>query len=407
MKILRSVVLSGCAVALLCGGVFAAGARQASRDEFAATQTDAVVHDLCDKTVALLGESPVHGFGKALDFKAGVTRRLISECHFNGFFIESGTYDFLKMEEMLSSRMPITAQMIQAAIGGIWANEETGRLIPDLLQGAQSGKLRLGGLDDQLGRGTYAQRDMPADLVQSLDGTSKAECRSILERHTQYQYSSDAPYGPQDNARIVGCLDRIGAAASKTTAGNTEYDLAMVANLKRLLARDFPASPPRDANVQGSNERDRSTYQNFQWLQARMPPGSKVIVWTATTHAAKDLRGVPGNQAVSMGSFIHSALGERAFALGFSEYSGSYAFARQPAKTLDIAPDDSLEAKAFAGNDLTLRYFSLKDLRALGPIAARPLGVTFKTAKWDDVLDGLIVFREEHPPTLLAGAGGK
>jgi len=155
-----------------------------------------------------------------------------------------------------------------------------------------------------------------------------------------------------------------------------------------------------------ANARDRSMYQNFEWLRARLPPASKIIVWTATNHAAKDLRGVPGNAAISMGSFIRVALGERAFALGFSEYSGRYAFARQAAKALDNAPAESLEGRAFARNDLVVRYFSTRDLRALGPIAARPLGVTFKTAKWDDVLDGLVVFREEHPPTVLAGSGG-
>jgi len=393
---------------MLCSGVFAAGARQASRDESpVAPQIDAVVHDLCDRTVVLLGEPPVHGFGKALDFKVALTRRLISACHFDGFFIESGAYDFLKIEEVLKAQKPVTASMIEAAIGGIWANQETGRLIPDLLQGAQSGRLRLGGLDDQLGRGTYAQRDMPGDLVQYLRGDVQGQCRSVLERHTQWQYKSDAPYGPKDNAAIVGCLSRIEAAASKMPAGNAELDLAMVANFKRTLVRDFPASPADDTPVQTTNERDRSMYQNFQWLKARMPSGSKVIVWTATTHAAKDLSGVPGNAAVPMGSFMHSTLGERVFALGFSEYSGSYAFARQPAKPLDLAPGDSLEGRAFAGNDLAVRYFSQSDLRALGPIAARPLGVTFKTAKWDDILDGLVVFREEHPPTVLGGALGK
>ena len=208
MKILRRAVLGGSAIALLCGSAFAAGTSQASRDELSvAPQTDAVVRDLCDRSVVLLGESPVHGFGKALDFKVALTRRLIGSCHFSGFFIESGAYDFLKIQEVLDSRKPVTASMIQAAIGGIWANQETGRLIPDLLQGAQSGRLRLGGLDDQLSRGTYAQRDMPGDLVQYLTGEARDECLSVLQRHTQWQYSSDSPYGPKDNASIVGCLD--------------------------------------------------------------------------------------------------------------------------------------------------------------------------------------------------------
>ena len=408
MDLVRRAVFLGLALALLWGRSSVAFSQESSRDRSSSVSAiDSVMHDLCGKTVVLLGEPPVHGFGKILDFKVELVRRLISECHFNGFFIESGAYDFLKIQELLRSGKPVTEQMIEAAIGGIWANQETRRLIPDLLQGARSGKLTLGGLDDQLSRATYAQRDMPADLVRYLDGSSREECLSILQRHTLWQYTSDSPYGPKDNARIVGCLDQLAAAASKINTENAESDMAMIANLKRTLARDFPATPPKDMDLWSANERDRSMYQNFQWLRSRMPRRSKIIVWTATVHAAKDLSQVPGNERISMGSFIHRDLGKRAFVLGSSEYSGSYAFGRQPARPLTTASNDSLESKAFAGNDLAIRYFGLKDLRSFGAIAARPLGIDFKTARWDNVLDGLVVFREEHPPTVSARPTGK
>ena len=35
-------------------------------------------------------------------------------------------------------------------------------------------------------------------------------------------------------------------------------------------------------------------YLNFRWLMARLPAQSKVIVWAATTHVAKELSGVGG-----------------------------------------------------------------------------------------------------------------
>ncbi len=48
-----------------------------------AAETDRVVRDLCGKNVAMLGESPLHGFGKTLEFKVELVRRLVDECHFN------------------------------------------------------------------------------------------------------------------------------------------------------------------------------------------------------------------------------------------------------------------------------------------------------------------------------------
>ena len=41
--------------------------------------TDQVVHALCGKSIALLGESPVHGFSKTLEFKVELVRRLTSD----------------------------------------------------------------------------------------------------------------------------------------------------------------------------------------------------------------------------------------------------------------------------------------------------------------------------------------
>lgn len=363
---------------------------------------DQVVHDACNKTIVLLGEPRVHGFGKVLDFKVELTRRLINQCHFDRFFIESGIYDFLNIEKMRRSGKKVTEEMIQAGIGGIWANQEVARLIPDLLNGVDSGKLTLGGLDDQLGRGTYAQREMAGDLVKYLDGDNKDRCLPALERHILWQYSSASPYSPEDRARLIGCLDQIEAAASNVHTDNAACDSAMATSLKRLLSRDFPEPPAAgiDADVQDWNERDRSMYQNFQWLKSRMPAHSKIIVWTATVHAAKNLSEVPGENHVSMGSFIHREFGNKAFALGSSEYSGSYAVGSRPVQQLVVAPDNSLEAMAFREKSSMTRYFDSKELRKFGPVAARPLGIDFKVATWNEVFDGLVVFREEHPPTV-------
>ena len=359
---------------------------------------------MCGKRIALLGESPMHGFGKTLQFKVEVVRRLIDECHYNAFFIESGIYDFLSIQKRLKSGQAVSQPMIAAAIGGLWATSEVEPLIPFLLERAQRGSVVLGGLDDQLGRGTYAQHGMPADLVAYLQGEEKAQCLSILQRHMLWQYDNDSPYGPRDKALILGCLDRVETSVSKTSLSEApfrEYDLAMIESLKRCFSRDFPEEVQKgvDTGIQDLNARDRSMYLNFQWLVSRLPADRKVIVWAATTHLAKDLSGVPGEASrASLGSYLHREFKGQLFALGISAYSGSYALGRQPVRQLSVAPKDSLEAQAFANNDSESRYFNLSQLRKFGSVPARPLGPEFKTANWAEVLDGLVVFREERPP---------
>jgi erythromycin esterase-like protein len=357
--------------------------------------TDLVVHELCGKTVALLGEPPMHGYGKTIQFKVELVHRLIEECHYNAFFIESGIYDFLNIQKKLKSGQQITQAMIAAAIGGIWANREAKPLVSLLLEEAQRGAVTIGGLDDQIGRGTYAQQGMPLDLVEYLQGDAKTECLSILQKHTLWQYSNDSPYSPRDKALISGCLDKIGSGLSKTQLSDApfrEYDIAMIESLKRNFARDFPS-------IENVSARDQSMCLNFQWLTSRLPSHSKVIVWAATTHLAKDLSGVPEHESViSLGSYIRRSFKDNSFVVGFSAYSGTYSIVRQPARPLSVAPAVSLEGQAFAANDSDTRYYNLNQLRKFRAIPGRPLGPDFKTANWDEVVDGLLVFREEHAP---------
>jgi erythromycin esterase-like protein len=395
-------LISLCSACLL--GWSGMAGRAASGTKPTMSNTDQVVVELCGKTVALLGEAPVHGFGKTLEFKVDVARRLIDECHYRGFFIESGSYDFLNIQRKLTSGGQVTQPMIAAAIGGLWASREVEPLLPFLLERARSGAVLLGGFDDQLARGTYAQLEMPSDLVGYLQGDARTRCLAILRRHTLWEYSGDAPYGPRDKALILGCLDAIESSLSATrrdAAPFREYDLAMIGSLKRNFARDFGEDVPGgvDPSIQNSNARDQSMYLNFQWLMSRLPAHSKVIVWAATTHVAKDLSGVPGQERmVSLGSYIRREFTDHAFALGFSASSGSYGMARQPVRQLSVAPPLSLEWQAFADDTSDTRYFNLSQLRRFGAIPARPTGTDFRTARWAEVLDGLVVFREEHPP---------
>ena len=70
----------------------------------------------------------------------------------------------------------------------------------------------------------------------------------------------------------------------------------------------------------------------------------------------------------------------------------------QPVRQLSAAPDDSLDGRAIADRE---SYVSLGELRKMGAIPGRALGAGFKTARWDEVVDGMVVFREERPPEFM------
>jgi erythromycin esterase-like protein len=143
-------------------------------------------------------------------------------------------------------------------------------------------------------------------------------------------------------------------------------------------------------------------YLNFRWLHSRLPKQSKVIVWAATVHLAKVLGTVNGfERKVPLGAYVRQDFGDRAFSLGFSAYSGDYEFLRPPVRQLSTAPASSLEGVVFQHGNSDTVFLSRKELQKYGSLPARPLGTTFETAHWDQVLDGLIVFRKERAPIWL------
>ena len=368
---------------------------------------DAVVHELCNKQIALLGENPIHGFGKTLEFKVALVQRLVNECHYNALFIESGMYDYVHMDEQLKSGQDVSDETISAAIGGLWANKEVQALVPFLREKVKAGSLTLGGLDDQLGAGTWAQHEMPAYLVRHLSEEEQARCLGVLRKHMLWQYTADAPYGPSDKANIVGCLNEIAAQLASPPQRSEPHaaeDKAMVASLERNFARNFTEDDfsRTSQQVEWFDDRDRSMYLNFDWLFHRLPPDSKVIVWAATVHVARGLSNASGFEGrVPFGAYVSREFGDQAFALGFSAYAGEYAFTHQPTRTLSAAPGSSLEAQGFVHFRQDTVYLSRENLRSDCGLASRALDIDFTSAHWDQLLDGLIIFRTERAPVWI------
>jgi len=111
----RSLISALCAILGVClGASFARGAPPDVGKASPTSEVDQIVHELCGKSVALLGESPLHGFGKTLAFKAALVPRLIDECHYSAFFIESGIYDFLNIQKKLKSGQEVTEPTIRS-----------------------------------------------------------------------------------------------------------------------------------------------------------------------------------------------------------------------------------------------------------------------------------------------------
>jgi len=361
----------------------------------------AAEHDLCGKQVALLGENGFHGEGKSVAFRAILIRRLITRCGYRAVFFEASHYDFLAVERAARRRQPVTEAMVLSAIGQKWNKDaELAPLVAFLTAEARAGRVTLAGLEDQiaiLGM-FYSLERMPAELAHFLPPGRREECGATVRERTGWGYSKTSPHDPASIARVQTCLGEMRAVISKSPADPDLRGerLQMIANMERAISRDFT---PTRANVAG---RDRSMYLNFRWLAARLKPGTKIIVWAANQHVAKDAALDPDFTAgENLGAYIHAAYGPRAFALGFSAASGTFRWSRGEFRPIVPAAPGSLEASLAAGAG-EAAYAGPARLRSLGARAS----VLFSfqkpvSADWSRMFDGLVVFRESRPPVRI------
>lgn len=353
---------------------------------------DRLVDDVCDKQVVLLGEDNHHGSGRTLEIKVEIAKRLIEKCGFSEVLFESQVYDFLDLERSLAAGQA-TPELVADAIGGLWSNSKEGEILASFLfQQAAAGRIRLGGLDPQVGGAMqrFTQRQLPVRLASRLKGGRGLECESELSRLTNWRFDVTVAYDDAFRRGLRACLGDIQASIAMRDPGDGDSIVTFMAtNVSRYL--DMSSGNPFEV-------RDQAMFDNFLWYRERSPKDAKTIIWCATVHAVK--ASVPGSKSLQpLGSHIHRLLGNRAAAIGFSALEGSYGGRGRPPTVLAPAAPGSLEARAFAGSEAELRYLDRDELAASGVVPARAVNYEKPTpANWGDVLDGLLVLRRERPP---------
>jgi erythromycin esterase-like protein len=285
------------------------------------------------------------------------------------------------------------------AIGGLWSVAgESDPLISALFERAWRRQVVLGGLDGQIGAtNLYAQTGLADELAGYLAGPRRSTCRAELQRFARWQYDDASPFDDSTRMRLRGCLTGITTAVSGRARSTPADEAAAMASAWQSA---IEASDPALSRSARFNARDRAMHRALQWHVARLPRDSKIIVWCATIHAARSLRGVPGYaEFVPLGSHVNRDFGDTAAAIGVSALGGSYGRGKAPATGIVPAPAASLEARAFTGDDSSdVGYIGRADLAQYGPVTAHPLNYsTSMAAPWHEVIDGLLVLREEHP----------
>lgn len=372
---------------ILLGAFFLLGCENSRETEtpITADPHTAVKTVMCDKQVVLLGEGAGHNEGATNAFKSLVARSLIQDCGFSLIVFESSFYQFVDLNRSLSVGQKISRKEIDASIGWLWANQvEIEPLVKFLHEAANDRQVTIAGMDDQIaGRGQdYANFELPAELTEGLKIEQQTKCRAAIKKHVYWAYNHSDRYDATKKQFILSCLE----------ATDNREDAQMAA-MRASLIRDFQRDLlGGEAHYTG---RASSMYDNFKyWFDFIGKP--KTIVWSATEHAAKS-----GRLSPSFGELVQNRFGDDAYTLGFSALSGTRGRPGRDAIALPEAPDKAIEAIVFKDAEDDIIFVDSEALAAFGKAPAAALTNKYEIREWAAELDGLIVFRNQRPPTLM------
>lgn len=351
---------------------------------------DSAERDLCPRRVALLGEAPTHGDGHTAAFKVALVKRLIDRCGFRAVAFESRVYEFIALNRAIRNRSA-TAAMVGDAVGAIWKNDqEVEPLFDFLLARARSGQVKLAGLDFQSGGvgETFTNERMIMELTQPLPTAQADECRAAFSRHPGGSRNAG------DHDTLVDCAVAMKDANKPGTAPDNRTRKERQMMIKNIQAMLAASQRSEDDQIRA---REDALYDNFVAFTDMLVPRTKIIVWGATTHLAKDASAAwPLDGFQSLGARIHKSYEDDALSLGFSAVGGSYqVFGKSSA--MPTPPDLALETEAFADSEMSAIYLTRAQLRALGVRPGAALDRVYRNADWSTIVDGMVVFTEEWP----------
>lgn len=358
-----------------------------AQEHTAQSSVDGVVSAVCQKQIVLLGELPTHGEAPAFEAKTKIVDRLIAQCGFTAILFEAPIYEFIGLERAVKTRTA-TPEHLDNAIGRFWWTRELTPWRRALFEAATRQRVVVGGLDDQVSiTSHYARATLPRLIASASSESAAPECRATVTRNLGWTYDAANPFDEREQLRLQQCA-RNAADAAATHRSLDAPDRVMLENFARYADRQ---------RLGTASGRDESMFRNLTWHLERLPADSRVVIWTATVHAARQRGSL---SELPLGARAAERWGDRIGSVGFTAYAGQTSRAGRPASPIPKAPADSLEATAT--KDTAWALLDSRKLRAIGRVPSRLLG-TFFSETWSDYFDAVVVIRQETAPTWPAG----
>jgi len=377
-----------------------------------------------DARIVFLGEA-AHGEGGAYLGKTRLVIYLHEKLGFDALVFEGGFYEGSKVwSALIGGAKPADALILGVPPAWSWSGEIEPLAEYLAAQARGPRPLRFMGYDPQSGYPT-SRASLPLELRAFLDsvglrGTAGPD--SSFWRGLGWILRSLSPADSliTDSAaveRFVETTRRLRADLARRPPSESTRFWQQVLESTGAYARQLRQTrveiETKDTHAwTSSNTRDEQGARNLLWLANDRFRGHRLIVWSATIHAARHVRGVDTRDSawsyagyIPTGEHVWRSLGTRMYALGFVGLGGGWRLGTTDSGRIRVDQHPAAELEELigaAGFD-----FAFLDFRRIArggewlrePLLSRPFAEHAKIARWPDVLDGIVFVREMQPAT--------
>ena len=369
--------------------------------------------------VVFLGESG-HGEGSTTLGKTRLLKFLHQNLGFDVVVWESGLYE----APVVWSALQKGGDPVAALGNGMMsAWSWTGEIEPlaRYLAAQSSGPrpIHYEGFDPQLtARGSIARRSTElAAVLDSLGLRDAYALDSLLWRGLQWSFNSTDTLAADSMAveRFAAITSKLGAAmvARSNTMSSRFWRQVLegaAANARGVRVAKDEIARKVQPGWGGSNPRDKQAGRNILWLLNDRYRGHKLIVWSATIHAARNVESVDTRDAWNYkgyrttGDYVWDAIGAQSYTIGFVGLTGSMqlgdeSFPIKQHKHDGVELEQMLGAAGFETAFLDLRRVARGGEWLHEPMMSRQFAEHPKIARWNTVIDGVVFIRDMKPAT--------